>query len=484
MNAFDRLEDFIAELERRGELKRIAAEVDPVLEVTEIADRAVKANGPALFFENPKGSRFPVAINLFASQERMALALGVEQLEEIGERISELINPKVPSGFIEKLAMLPRLKELLELGPKTVKRAPCQQVVLQGDDIDLGALPILKCWPGDGGRFITLPLVFTRSFESGKRNVGMYRMQIYDKSTTGMHWHPPKGGAAHYAEAEHRGERLEAAVSIGADPATIYAATAPLPQDLDELLFSGFLRRKSVELVRCVSVDLEVPAESQFVLEGYVEPFERRTEGPFGDHTGFYSLEEEFPVFHLTALTHKTDAVYPATVVGPPPMEDAFFGKATERIFLPLLKLIVPEIVDVELPVEGGFHNLAIVAIDKRYAGHARKVMHALWGLGQMMVTKVIVVVDADCDIHNPREVLWKALANIDPERDIEFNLGPVDILDHASRAFGFGSRMGVDATRKLPEEGFARRWPEELKMSGEIKQRVDALWKSLGLEV
>jgi len=484
MNAFDKLEDFIAELEKRGELKRISAEIDPVLEITEVADRSVKAGGPALLFENPTGSRFPVAINLFASQERMALALGVERLEEIGERITDLINPKVPSGFIEKLAMLPKLKELLELGPKVVKRAPCQEVVLQGEDIDLGALPIQKCWPDDGGRFVTLPMVFTRSPESGKRNIGMYRMQIFDERTTGMHWHPPKGGAAHYIEAERRGERLEIAVSIGADPATIYAATAPLPDGLDELIFSGFLRRKPVELVKCISVDLEVPAESQFVLEGYVEPFERRTEGPFGDHTGFYSLEEDFPVFHLTAITHKTDAVYPATIVGPPPMEDAWLGKATERIFLPLLKMVVPEIVDIELPVEGGFHNLAIVAIDKRYPGHARKVMHALWGLGQMMVTKVIVVVDADCDVHNPRETLWKALAHIDPERDIEFNLGPVDILDHASRAFGYGSRVGVDATRKLPEEGFARRWPDELKMTPEVKRRIDEIWESLDLDL
>jgi len=480
MNAFNRLEDFIAELEKRDDLKRIAAEVDPVLEITEVADRVVKAGGPALLFENPVGSRFPVAINLFASPERMALALGVERLDEIGERISELIEPKVPSGFFEKLAMLPRLKELLELGPTVIKRAPCQDVVLEGDDIDLGELPILKCWPDDGGRFITLPLVFTKSPDDGKRNVGMYRMQIYDSRTTGMHWHPPKGGAAHYAEAERRGERLEVAVSIGADPATIYAATAPLPDGLDELIFSGFLRRRSVPLVKCKTVDLEVPAESQFVLEGYVEPGERRTEGPFGDHTGFYSLEEEFPVFHLTAITHKADPIYAATVVGPPPMEDAYLGKATERIFSPLLKMVLPEIVDVELPVEGGFHNLAIVAIDKRYPGHARKVMHALWGLGQMMVTKVIIVVDADCDVHNPREVLWKALAHIDPERDIEFNIGAVDILDHAARAFGYGSRMGVDATRKLPEEGFARRWPDELKMSAEVREKVDAILDDL----
>ena len=480
---FDRLEDFIAELERRGELRRISVEVDPELEITEIYDRVVKAGGPALLFEKPKGSEFPVAINLFGSSERMALALGAENLEEIAGRISELLKPEMPSGLMGKLAMLPRLKELADWGPNIVKRGPCQDVVLEGEDADLTKLPVLKCWPDDGGPFITLPLVFTRDPETGKRNVGMYRMQVYDARTTGMHWHPPKGGAAHYAKAEARDEKLEVAVAIGADPATIYASTAPLPEGLDELLFSGFLRRKSVPLVKCKTVDLEVPAESNIVLEGYVPPGERRLEGPFGDHTGFYSLEEEFPVFHLTAITHKKNAIYPATVVGPPPMEDAFLGKATERIFLPLLKLTVPEIVDIELPIEGGFHNLAIVAIDKRYAGQARKVINALWGLGQMMVTKVVVVVDADVDVHNPREVLWKALANIDPERDTVFNLGPVDILDHASRGFGYGSRMGIDATRKLPDEGFTRRWPDELKISKEVKEQVEEIWKQLSMD-
>ena len=482
MEAFERLEDFVAALEARGELARIAEEVDPVLEIAALADRAVKAGGPALLFEKPKGSRFPVAMNLFGTAERMAMALGVEELNEVAVRVEELIRPEIPSGFMAKLALLPKLKELAEIGPATVKKAPCQDVVLEGDEADLAELPILKCWPGDGGRFITLPLVFTRDPETGRRNVGMYRMQLYDARTTGMHWHPPKGGAAHYAKAEQRGERLEVAVAIGPDPATIYAATAPLPEGIDELLFSGFLRRRPVKVVTCVTVDLEVPAESQFVLEGYVEPGERRTEGPFGDHTGFYSLEEEFPVFHLTCLTHKADPIYPATVVGPPPMEDAFMGKASERIFLPLLRAAVPEIVDIELPVEGGFHNLAMVAIDKRYAGQARKVMNALWGLGQTMVTKVVVVVDADVDDHNTREVLWKALCNIDPERDVAFSLGPVDILDHASRAFGYGSRMGIDATRKLPEEGFERRWPDELKTPDEVKRRINVLWIKLKL--
>lgn len=481
-NVADSLNEFIAELERRGELKRIAVEVDPKLEIAEIADRCVKGSGPALLFEKPKGSAVPLAINLFASKKRMALALGVEDLEEIAGRIADMIQPKMPSGLLEKLAMLPKLKELSDMGPVMVKKAPCQEVVLEGDAVDLYKFPILTCWPQDGGPFITLGQVFTRSPESGKRNIGLYRLQVYDRTTTGMHWHPPKGGAAHYLEAEKRGERLPVAVAIGADPVTIYSATAPVPDGIDELLFAGFIRRKPVSLVKCKTVDLEVPAESQIVLEGYVEPFERRTEGPFGDHTGFYSLTEEFPVFHVTCITHRREPVYAATIVGPPPMEDAFLGLATERIFRPLLKMVVPEVIDYHLPIEGGFHNLAIVSIRKRYAGHARKVMNALWGLGQMMVEKVIVVVDEDVDVHNPREVLWKVLAAIDPERDIQFTLGPVDILDHASRAFGFGSKMGIDATRKWPEEGFTRRWPEIQVMDEETKRRVDALWKNLGI--
>lgn len=483
MNAFDKLEDFIAELERRGDLVRIKEEVDPELEIAEIADRAVKGGGPALLFENVKGSEFPVAINLFASDARMTSALGVESFEEIATRITELIQPKVPTGFIDKLAMLPKLKELADMGPNIVKKAPCQEMIMEGGDVDLTRLPLLKCWPEDGGKFITLGLVFTKSPEDGRRNIGLYRLQMYDKRTTGMHWHPPKGGAAHYLEAEKRGKRLEAAVAIGPDPVTIYSATAPVPDGLDELIFSGFIRRKSVDLVKCKTVDLEVPAESQFVLEGYVEPGERRVEGPFGDHTGFYSLEDEFPVFHITCITHKRKPIYAATIVGPPPMEDAWLGKATERIFLPMLKMVVPEIVDYNLPIEGGFHNLAIVSIKKRYAGHARKVMNALWGLGQMMVTKCIVIVDHDVDVQNPREVLWKTLAHIDPERDILFTLGPVDILDHASRSFGFGSKMGIDATRKLPDEGFSRRWPQQQVMSPEVKKHIDEIWDKLGIK-
>ena len=483
MKAFDRIEDFIEFLERKGELVRIDQEVDPYLEITEIADRTVKAGGPALLFENVKGSDYPLLINLFASTRRMAWSLGVENLDEIAERITDVIQPVMPKGLMGKLSMLPKLKELAEIGPNHVKKAPCQDVVWQGDEVDLGKLPVLTCWPEDGGPFFTLGQVFTKSPETGKGNIGMYRLQVYDRNTTGMHWHPPKTGAAHYLEAEKRGERLEVAVAVGADPATIYSSTAPVPEGIDELLFSGFIRKKSVDMVKCKTVDLEVPAESHFVLEGYVEPGERRTEGPFGDHTGFYSLSEEFPVFHVTCVTMKNNPIYCATIVGPPPMEDAWLGKATERIFFPMLKMVVPEIVDYNLPVEGGFHNIAIVSIKKRYPGHARKVMNALWGLGQMMVMKTIIIVDEDVDVQNPGEVLWKSLAHIDPERDIQFSLGPVDILDHASREFGFGSKMGIDATRKRPEEGFTRRWPEVQVMSQEVKQRVDEIWDKLGID-
>jgi 4-hydroxy-3-polyprenylbenzoate decarboxylase len=483
MRAFDRLEDFIEALENEGELIRITEEVDPVLEITEFADRSVKSGGPAFLFENPKGSDIPVAINLFASTKRMQMALAVEDLDDVGERITEVMQPQVPASMMDKLAMLPKLKELSEMGPKLLKKAPCQQVIWEGSDVDLNKLPVLKSWPEDGGRFITLGQVFTKSPESGKRNMGLYRLQIFDKQTTGMHWHPPKGGAAHYLEAEKRGERLPVAVAIGADPVTLFSATAPVPDGIDEFLFSGFIRKKPVELVKCKTVDLEVPAESQIVLEGYVEPGERRVEGPFGDHTGFYSLEDEFPVFHVTCITMKKEPIFAATVVGPPPMEDAYLAKATERIFLPMLKLIVPEVVDYNLPVEGGFHNIAIVSIKKRYAGHARKVMNALWGLGQMMVMKTLVIVDEEVNVHDYQEVLWKALAHIDPERDIQFTLGPVDILDHASREFGFGSKMGIDATRKRPEEGFHRRWPEVQEMTPEVVARVDQLWSKLGLE-
>ncbi len=476
------LRDFIAALEEHGELARIALEVDPILEMTEFADRAVKQGGPALLFENPRGSRVPVLINAFASLRRMELALEVSSLEEIAGRLSELLALEAPQGILGKLKMLPRLAELGSFFPRTVSGGPCKEVIRR-DDFSLLDLPILKCWPQDGGRFITLPLVFTKNPETGKRNCGMYRMQVFDERTTGMHWQTHKHGAEHYRRlAALGGRRMDLAVAIGADPATMFSAVLPLPPDFDEMVFSGFLRGAPVEMVKCETSELEVPAHAEIVLEGYVEMGELRREGPFGDHTGFYSLEDDYPVFHLTCITHRQDPIYAATVVGPPPMEDFYLGKAIERIFLPLMKLQLPEIRDVSMPPEGVFHNLVLVAIRKSYPGHARKVMHALWGMGQAMLTKCIVVVDEDVDVQNAREVAWKALNHIDPERDIEFSFGPADSLDHASRLPNYGSKMGVDATRKWPEEGFTRPWPEVIRMSPEVRRRVDELWRLAGM--
>jgi 4-hydroxy-3-polyprenylbenzoate decarboxylase len=364
-----------------------------------------------------------------------------------------------------------------------VKSAPCQEVVKLGEEASLGFLPILKCWPQDGGRFITLPMVFTKDPETGRRNVGMYRMQVYDERTTGMHWHVHKVGAKHYAEYERRGRRMDVAVALGGDPAITYAATAPLPEDFDEMIFAGFLRKAPVEMVQCRTVDQQVPADAEIVLEGYVDPHERRVEGPFGDHTGYYSPPEEYPVFHITCITHRSDPIYPATIVGKPPMEDCFLGKATERIFLPLVRAQVPEIVDMNLPVEGIFHNLAFVSIRKRYPKQAQRVMHALWGLGQMMFTKVIVVFDENVDIQSTSEVLWRLGSNIDPKRDVTFVEGPVDALDHAAPQPLYGSKMGIDATRKIAGEGHDRDWPEEIQMSAEVKSRVDSVWKELGID-
>ena len=375
------------------------------------------------------------------------------------------------------------MKRLADIFPKTVGSAPCREIVLRGDEVDLGRLPVLKCWPGDGGPFITLPVVITHHPETGARNVGMYRMQVFDKKTTGMHWHAHKDGANHYSAAERLGRRLPAAAALGPDPITTFAATAPLPEGVDELLFAGFLRRRPVDMVKGISVPFEVPAQSQIVLEGYVDPGERRMEGPFGDHTGYYSLEDEYPVFHVECMTMRKDPVYPATIVGRPPMEDCYMAKATERIFLPLIRKTLPEIVDINLPIEGVFHNLAFVSIDKRYAGHARKVMHALWGLGQMMFFKVIVVFDSDVNVQDRAEVLWRLGNNIDPRRDTLFVDGPVDALDHAAPMPRYGSKMGIDATRKWPEEGFTRPWPDVIEMESAVKEKVDALWSRLGLD-
>jgi 4-hydroxy-3-polyprenylbenzoate decarboxylase len=477
------LRDFIHVLEKQGELKRISFEVDPILEITEFADRSVKGHGPALLFEKPTGSRVPVLINAFASMRRMELALEVDSVDAIAARISEYLEMRMPEGLIGKLKMLPKLAEMGSFFPRRVSDGPCKEVVRK-KDFALSEYPILQCWPQDGGRYITLPMVFSRNPDTGKRNCGCYRMQVYDDRTAGMHWQTHKQGAEHYRRVAKTGQktRMDVAVAIGADPATMYSAIMPLPPDLDEMMISGFIRGKPVEMVQCESNDLEVPANAEIVLEGYVEIGELRTEGPFGDHTGFYSLADEYPVFHVTCVTQRKHPIYATTIVGPPPMEDYYMGKAIERIFLPLMRLQLPEVRDICMPAEGIFHNLILVAIRKSYPGHARKVMHAIWGLGQAMFSKCIVVVDEEVDVQNVREVAWKALNNIDPQRDIEFVLGPVDSLDHASRLVNFGSKMGVDATRKSPGEGFTRPWPDVIRMLPEVKSRVDELWKKAGL--
>jgi 4-hydroxy-3-polyprenylbenzoate decarboxylase len=482
--AYRDLRDFLRTLEKNGELKRISAEVDPVLEIAEITDRTVKAGGPALLFEKPKGSRIPVVTNLVGSERRMNLALEVESLEEVAERIHSFLDMQSPQGIFEKVKMLPKLAEIGSFFPKTVRSGDCQEVVRE-KEFSLDYFPILQCWPQDGGRYITWPMVITKNPENGKRNVGCYRMQVYDERTTGMHWQTQKHGADHYrnARAKNKDGKLEVAVALGSDPATCLSGILPVPPDMDEFLFSGFLRRDPVELVCCKTVDLEVPANSEIVLEGYVDIGEMRTEGPFGDHTGFYSLEGQFPVFHLTCITHRKDPLYLTTIVGPPPQEDYFIGHAIERVFLPVMKMQYPEIVDVAMPAEGIFQNLMIVAIKKSYPGQARKIMNAIWSLGQAMFTKVVVVVDHDVNVQDSREVVWKALCAIDPERDIQFVMGPVDTLDHAARRQDFGSKMGIDATRKWPEEGFTGRWPDEIKMDAATKRRVDEIWHQLKLD-
>ncbi len=481
---FADLRDFIRALEKNGELTRIPFEVDPYLEITDFADRAVKQGGPALLFENPKGSRVPLLINAFASMKRMEMALGVGNIDDIALRIAGFLEMQKPEGLLDKLKMIPKLGEISAAFPKTVSSGPCKEVIRR-KDFTLDEFPILHCWPGDGGRFITLPMVFSKDPKTGKRNCGMYRMQVYDGQTTGMHWQKHKQGADHYRRlaAEGKQTRMPIAVAIGADPAAIFGAILPLPPSIDEMLFAGFLRGKPVEMVKCETSDIDVPANAEIVLEGYLNLGELRREGPFGDHTGFYSLDDDYPVFHIECITHRKKPIYSATIVGPPPMEDFYMGKAIERIFLPLMKMQLPEVRDICMPAEGVFHNLILVSIRKTYPGHARKVMHAIWGLGQAMFSKCIVVVDEDVDVQNVAEVAWKALNNIDPQRDIEFCLGPVDSLDHASRLPNYGSKMGVDATTKLPSEGFTRRWPNAIKMSPEVVSKVDSLWKQAGFK-
>ncbi len=482
--AYRDLREFVQKLEREGELKRIRTEVDPVLEITEITHRVTRSAGPALLFERPKGSAHPLLINMLGSERRINLALEVDSLEDIAARIRGFLDMQSPQGLFDKIKMLPKLAELGSFFPKTVKGGPCKEVVRKGSAVNLLDFPIMKCWPQDGGRFITWPLVFTKNPETGKRNVGVYRMQVYDERTTGMHWQTQKHGAEHFrrARAQDPQGRIEVAVAIGADPVTCLAGILPIPPDLDEMMFAGFLRREPVEMVACETVDLGVPANSEIVLEGYVALDEMRTEGPFGDHTGFYSLEGEYPVFHVECVTQRKEPIYLTTIVGPPPQEDYYMGHAVERIFLPVMKMQYPEIVDIAMPAEGIFHNLMIVAIRKSYPGHARKIMSAIWSLGQAMFTKVLIVVDHDVNVQDFREVAWKTLCAIDPERDVQFVLGPADTLDHAARMQDYGSKMGIDATRKWSTEGFARPWPDEIRMDGATKSRVDALWKALGL--
>jgi 4-hydroxy-3-polyprenylbenzoate decarboxylase len=489
---FDRLGDFIAALDRAGELARITVPVRAKLELSAISDRVMKqpGGGKALLFEHvllDDGTRsaYPVAINLFGSMRRMAMALGAGNLDDIGGRITELLELKVPDGLLGKLALLPRLLEVAKFPPRTRGAgAPSQEVVVRGDDVDLRKVPILTCWPDDGGPYITLPMVISRDPVRGIRNVGMYRVQVLGPRLLAMHWQRHKVGAAHWRTMAERGETMPVCIAVGADPASVYSASAPLPPTVDEFLFAGFLRRSPVSLTRALTCDLEVPSEAEFVIEGYIDPREPLvTEGPFGDHTGFYSEADLYPAVHVTAVTSRRDPVYATTIVGRPPMEDFYLGHATERIFLPLLRLTIPEIVDYHMPSEGIFHNLVFVSIDKQYPGQAQKVMNALWGQGLMSLAKVLVVVDKDVNVRDPHEAWWVALNHIDPERDARFTMGPIDVLDHASRAFTYGSKLGLDGTRKMPEEGFTGNWPAVIVADAATQARVDALWPSLGLD-
>ena len=484
---------WVQELEKNGELIRVKRPVSVDREIAEIADRCMKSRGggPALLFEQPllaDGSiaSMPVAINLFGSMRRMAMSMGVEQLDEIGNRIADLVQMKMPDSWKEKLELFPKLAEVLKFPPRTMKGTPpCQEVVVKGVDVDLSRLPVLTCWPDDGGPYITLPQVVSVDPSTGIRNVGMYRVQVLDRSRVAMHWQRHKVGAAHWREMAARGEKMSVAIVLGADPASIFSASAPLPPNIDEYIFAGFLRRKPVTLAKAVTSDLMVPAEADIVIEGYIDPAEDLVvEGPFGDHTGFYSLADYYPAVHVTAVTMRSEPIYPTTIVGRPPMEDFYMGHATERIFLPLLRLTVPEIVDYHMPAAGIFHNLVFVSIDKQYPGHAWKVMNALWGMGLMSLAKIIVVVDKEVNVKDQEEAWWVALNNIDPERDTRFTMGPVDVLDHASRAFTYGSKMGIDATTKWPEEGFDREWPDVVVMDEETKANVDAIWSELGISL
>jgi 4-hydroxy-3-polyprenylbenzoate decarboxylase len=489
--AYSSFAHFVQALDQAGELRRVSIPVETDLVIAAWADREMKSpgGGKALLFEQPlidgKPSKFPLAINTMGSQRRMALALKVENVDEISREIQLILKAKPPTDLREGWSLLKQGIHLVHARPRHAKEGACQEVVHRFDDgtpaMSLRDLPILKCWPKDGGKFITLPNVHTRDPDNGARNLGVYRMQVYDERTAGMHWQVHKVGARHGQRYYQRNERMPVAVSLGGDPAYTFAATAPLPDGLDEILFAGFLRKKSVELVPCKTIDLEVPADVDFVLEGYVQPGETRPEGPFGDHTGFYTAVEDYPVFHLTAITHRRDAIYPTTIVGIPPMEDFYLGDASVRIFLPVFKMNFPELVDMALPPEGVFHNLVFVSIRKQYPYQAFKIMHGLWGMGQMMFSKYIVVVDEDCDVHNTSEVLFRLCANTDPQRDSTIIKNPSDSLDHAPTSQNVGSHMGFDATRKLRGEGYPRKWPELVRMTEEAQRLVDELRKKMG---
>ena len=479
--AYKDIQEFIKVLEDKGQLIRISEKVSAELEITEIADRVSKAYGKALLFENVEGSQYPVAINLMGTYDRMSMALEVDNFDEIADDIQEFMNVNGYMTLMGKVKAIPKAVRVLNMPTKKVLTAACQEVV---EEPDLDTLPILKCWPDDGGKFITLPLVIAKDPVTNQQNMGMYRLQVYAKNTTGMHWHLHKDGKEIYEEYRKLGSRMPVAVAIGCDPATIYSATAPLPKMIDEMLFAGFLRKKSLPVVKCITSDLYVPANAEFILEGYVDLDELREEGPFGDHTGYYSLKDVFPVFHIEKVTRKKNPVYPATIVGKPPMEDCYIAKATERIFLPLLKMTCPEIVDMNLPLEGVFHNCAIVSIKKRFPKHAQKIMNSLWGMGQMMYTKMIIVVDENIDVQDLSTVAWKVFNNIDAKRDLVISEGPLDTLDHASNTKHYGHRLGIDATKKWASEGHTREWPDDIEMSDEIKKLVDEKWLKYGIKL
>jgi 4-hydroxy-3-polyprenylbenzoate decarboxylase len=486
MPRFSDLREFIALLKQQGELVEISAPVSAYLEITEITDRISKSKdgqNKALLFTNVEGTSMPLLINTVGSHERMLLALGAENYEEIQQRIQFFVKPEIPGSLWQKMMMLPKLAELNNFIPRPFSgNAPCQEVVITDPSQPmLDKIPILTCWPQDAGPFITFPVFFTKDPMTGERNAGMYRLQKYDNCTTGMHWHKHHDGARIYENARRMGlDRIEVACALGCSPHLPYAATAPLPPGLDEMIFAGFLHNNPVKMVKCKTVDLEVPAHAEIVLEGYVLLDELRREGPFGDHTGYYSLADDFPVFHVTAMTHRKDPIYMTTIVGKPPQEDCYMGKATERIFLPLLKLFISEIVDMNLPWEGVFHNCVIVSIDKRFPGHAKKVMSSIWGFGQLMFSKYVIVVDKEVDVQDLSQVAWHVFNNTDPKRDTMFAEGPLDILDHASPMWAFGSKMGIDATKKWATEGFDREWPDEIEMDDATKAKVDARWQEL----